>query len=54
VFINKGISVDEATGEIMVEWEGTGPGVTPEDTVNLFTCEINDNPPRDCEYTAVI
>ena len=49
VFINKGVTVDMAGGVITVEWEGTGPGVAPEETVNVFTCEINDNPPIPCE-----
>lgn len=49
VFINKGVTVDEAAGTVVVEWEGTGPGVAPADTVNLFTCEINNNPPISCE-----
>lgn len=38
-----------ADGMVTVEWEGTGPGVEPEDTVDLFTCEINSNAPRSCE-----
>lgn len=42
------------TTAVVVEWEGTGPGVAPADTVNLFTCEINDNPPRSCESAAVL
>lgn len=54
MFINKGISVDADAGEVVVEWEGTGPGVAPADTVDVFTCEVNDNPPRPCESAAVV
>ena len=38
-----------ADGMVTVEWEGTGPGVEPENTVDQFTCEINSNAPRSCE-----
>ena len=53
VFINKGITVDVAGSMITVEWEGTGPGVAPEETVDLFTCEINDNAPIPCESSLI-
>ena len=46
--------MDAVAGEVVVEWEGTGPGVAPADTVDVFTCEVNDNPPRSCESAEVI
>ena len=54
MFINKGITVDLSAGTIVFEWEGTGPGVAPDETVDLFTCELNDNAPRPCESTTNI
>lgn len=54
VFINKGVTVNATDGKVTVEWEGTGPGVTPDNTVNLFTCEINENPPTPCKLAILI
>ena len=36
-------------GTVTVEWEGTGPGVDPANTVDVFFCEVNGNLRRACK-----
>ena len=49
IFINKGLTVDSQVGNLTVQWEGNGPGIDPDDTVDAFECEINSGTPRPCE-----
>ncbi len=47
VFTDQQYEVDPVSGDVTVEWAGTGP--TADINVNEFTCNLPDGMSTDCE-----
>ncbi len=48
VFTDQQYEVDPVSGDVTVEWAGTGP--TAEVNVSEFTCRLPDGTSIDCEF----
>ncbi len=49
VFTDQEYEVDPNSGDVTVEWDGTGP--TADVNVDKFTCRLLPNMSTDCELT---
>ncbi len=48
VFTDQQYEVDPESGDVTVEWAGTGP--TAEVNVSEFTCRLSNGTPTDCGF----
>ncbi len=52
VFTDQQYEVDPISGDVTVEWAGTGP--TAEVNVSEFTCRLPNGTSTDCELTTLL
>ena len=47
-FTDQQYEIDSSTGDVTVEWEGTGPSASVQ--VSQFDCRLNGGPMEACEF----